>query len=96
MSGRSKSLTPLFLEIWESRPHISEVSGKPLLWQGHPQWHWQFAHVLSKGAYPAFKYRSENIMLMLPEEHEKQERFDKFIEKRDELKRQYYDEQNNY
>jgi len=35
-------------------------------------------------------------MLMLPEEHEKQERFDKFIEKRDELKRQYYDEQNNY
>jgi hypothetical protein len=31
-------------------------------------------------------------MLALPDEHEHQERFDKFVQKRDELKREYYKE----
>lgn len=90
-----KGQKALFEEIWEERPHISEVSGRPLLARGHWQWHHQFAHILGKGAYPAFKFKKENIMLMLPEEHEKQESFEKFQKRKEELKREYY-EQSNY
>lgn len=80
----------LFKKIWNSRPHISEVSGKKLLPVGHSQWHWQFAHVLPKGSFPSMKHDEENIMLMLPEEHEHQERFEKFLEKKEELLSEYY------
>jgi hypothetical protein len=80
----------LFRKVWAERPHISEVSGLPLYGEGHSLWHWQFAHVLGKGAYPRYKFREENIMLMRPEEHEKQEQFPKFCERRDELKSKYY------
>lgn len=87
MSG----LLPLFEEIWSERDHVSELSGKPLLPKGHPQWHWQFLHILSK-SYPAYKFRKENIMLALPEEHAIQERYPKFMERHEELRRQYYKE----
>jgi hypothetical protein len=82
----------LFNKIWESRQHRSELSGLPLLPKGHPQWHWQFAHILPKGTYPKWKFEEKNIILCLPEEHARQETFPKFIEKRDELKREYYQE----
>ena len=82
----------MFNYIWETRPHISEVSGKKLLPKGDFKWHWCFAHILSKSTYPKWKYNSDNIMLMLPEEHARQETFPAFIEKRDELKRKYYKE----
>jgi hypothetical protein len=87
-----KNQKELFNHIWETRPHISELSGLPLLPKGHPQWHWQFIHVLGKGPYPSYKLREENILLGLPEEHENQEQYSIFIEKRDELKPQYYKE----
>ena len=82
----------MFQQIWNDREHVSEVSGRPLLPQGHPQWHWQFAHVLSKGAFPRYKLNPDNIMLMLPEEHERQERYDLFNERKETLKRIYYDQ----
>lgn len=72
--------------------HRSELSGATLLPKGHPQWHWQFAHILPKGTYPKWKFEEKNIALCLPEEHARQETFPKFIEKRDELKREYYQE----
>lgn len=81
----------MFLEIWEDRPHLSEVSGKPLHPVGHWQWHWQFAHVLGKGSYPKYKLNPENIMLMLPEEHEKQENYQLFNERKIQLKKQYHE-----
>lgn len=84
------------MEIWDERPHRSEISGLHLFPIGHFKWHWQFAHVLSKGAYPAFKFRKENIMLITPDEHENQEKYPEFIEKREALKKQYYDEQKYY
>jgi hypothetical protein len=80
----------MFAEIWEERKHISEISGKPLLYPHNSQWHWQFAHVLGKQAYPRYAERKENIMLMLPEEHEKQESFTTFMEKKQELIEKYY------
>ena len=87
-----KTLTQLYNHIWETRPHISELSDRPLLHKGHFKWRWQFLHILPHGSYPSYKYKEENIMLGLPEEHEKQETFPKFIERRDELRRQYYKE----
>ena len=87
-----KNQKELFEHIWETREHISELSGKPLLPKGHFQFYWQFLHVLSKGAYPSYKLEEKNILLALPEEHEKQEEFAIFIEKRDELKSLYYKE----
>jgi hypothetical protein len=86
-----KNLTELFDYVWETREHISELSGKPLFPKGHSKWHWQMAHLLGK-SYSHYKFNPDNIILALPEEHERQETFPKFIERRDELKRQYYDE----
>jgi len=60
----------LFLEIWDERPHVSEVSGKPLLPKEHPQWIWQFSHILPKGLYPKIRLLKKNIKLALPEEHD--------------------------
>lgn len=80
----------MFAEIWEEREHVSEVSGKPLLYPNNSQWHWQFAHVLGKQAYPRYKLRKENIMLMLPKEHEEQESFVIFMRKKQELIEKYY------
>ena len=87
-----KNQTELFAYIWETRPHISEVSGKPLLYPGSTKYHWQFAHILAKGHFPSYKLNPDNIMLMLPDEHERQEEFEYFIERKEELTRQYYKE----
>lgn len=87
-----KNQLQLFNHIWESRPNFSEISGKPLLPKGHILWHHQFAHVLAKGHYPSYKLNADNIMLMLPEEHGKQETFSEFTEKKEELTRKYYKE----
>lgn len=61
-----------FLDIWEKRPHVSEVSGNPL---GHEPMTVFFSHVLSKGAEPAAKFDPMNIMLMTFEEHSTWENF---------------------
>ena len=87
-----KNQSELFNYIWDTRPHFSEVSGKPLLEPNALKWHWQFAHILAKGQYTKYRLNPDNVMLMLPEEHERQETFPAFIEKRDELKRKYYKE----
>lgn len=87
-----KTQAQLFNKIWEEREHRSQLSGAPLLPQGHFQWHWQFAHILPKGSYPKWKLNPDNIILCLPDEHAKQEQFPKFIEIRDKLKREYYKE----
>lgn len=80
----------MFDWIWENREHLSEISGAPLLEKPHPLWHWQFMHVLSKQAYPRYKLNPDNIMLGLPIEHETQEEFQIFLDRRQELKEQYF------
>lgn len=82
----------LFAYVWETRKHVSQLSGRALLPEGHSLWHWQFLHVLGKGAYGRYKLRTENILLGLPSEHEHQEEFGVFREKRDALRREYYRE----
>lgn len=62
----------MFMDIWNSRPHRSELSNRPIhLQPGQDLWFNCFAHILSKSMskYYKFKLNPENIMLMLPEEH---------------------------
>jgi len=60
----------LFDYIWSTRPHTSEVSGKPLIAKPHsPEWFWYFSHLLSKGAYPSERLVVENILLKTKDEH---------------------------
>lgn len=93
----------MFRAIKEDRPFISEISGKPLIWnEGDFHYYWQFAHILSKQAYPRFKLEPENIMLMTWKEHEEQtngrfkevwteEQIAIFEEKRQALIQKYYE-----
>ena len=84
-----KNQKEMFLWIWETRPHFSELSGKPLLPITNWKWHWQFLHVLPKGTYTRFKLNPDNILLGLPVEHEHQEQYEVFREKRIELRAKY-------
>lgn len=77
------------MHIWETRDHVSEVSGQALLPLGHFMWHWQFAHVLPKGKYTRWKLNPENIMLMLPNEHQNQEDYEIFRDKKETLRLEY-------
>jgi hypothetical protein len=87
-----KTQKQMFEWIWETRPHVSELSGEPLLPKGHFKWHWQFLHVLPKGSYPSMKLDPDNILLGLPDEHSHQERYEVFKDKKIELKRKYAEE----
>lgn len=79
-----------FEEIWNERDHVSELSGKPLLPRGHFKWHWQFLHVLNKGRFPSLAQDKRNILLALPEEHEKQDRFEAFQLRKEQLLNEIY------
>jgi len=81
----------MFLEIWNERPHVSELTCKGLLPVGHFQWHWQFLHVLPKGSYPQMKYFKWNILLATTYEHDTQEHFEVFNERKNILRKVYYE-----
>jgi len=83
----------MFMQIWEGRPHVSEVSGTPI----HQFDIRCFAHILSKGAYPSFRLKKENVLLVTPEEHHELDfgstegfKWKKVKLKKEELKREYY------
>ena len=81
----------MFEAIWNDRPHVSEISGQRLIENPNDfHFYWQFAHVLGKQAYPRYKLNPENIMLMTWKEHEKQENFDIYQKRRQELIEKYY------
>ena len=82
----------LFIQIWEDRPHVSELSGTALFPRGHAFWHWQFLHVLPKGSYPKWKYEPKNIILGTVDEHTNQDSNPKFKELRQKLTGEYYKE----
>ena len=58
----------LFREIWNERPHYSELSGK---WLGKEPLSTMFDHLLEKGneKYEHLKYNKKNIILITPDEH---------------------------
>jgi hypothetical protein len=55
----------VFKEIWEERPHVSEVSGLTIYRFDIRC----FSHILTKGAYGRFRLKKDNILLVTPEEH---------------------------
>lgn len=55
----------LFKQIWEERPHVSEVSGRAL----GPFNVSFFSHILNKGHYPEARLDKENILLKSTDEH---------------------------
>lgn len=81
----------LFKKIYYERASISELTGEYLLSPYDFQWHWQFLHVLPKGSYPQMKLFEWNILLALPEEHEKQEQYKTFNERKGILTQVYYE-----
>lgn len=85
----------MFLEIWNERPHNSQLSGRPLLPIGHRDWIKQFLHVLGKGTYPELRLCKDNILLGLPDEHDNQDKFAIFVDKKEQLKRKVYESGND-
>ena len=85
-----------FKEVWKDtdREHVSVISGVKLYFDPNC-----FAHVLSRQAYPAYKFNKENIVLMTPPEHhcfdhmthvaKADERFDHVFELLAKLKEKY-------
>lgn len=73
----------LFKEIWNERPHVSEVSGVDLVempddWSDKNQvtaWISQFSHLLNKGHYRKYKSDKRNIKLKTAQEHALWEEF---------------------
>ena len=55
----------IFIQIWEGRPHVSFLTGKPL---GVFNVCF-FAHVLPKGTYPDMRLNPDNIILISATEH---------------------------
>ena len=87
---KKRSDKDFFMEIWNERPHKSEVSGEPL--GDEPLAHF-FSHVCGKGAHPSIRYEKRNIMLMTLDEHHTWDfgnplgvQWDKVKERKEEMK----------
>lgn len=73
----------LFKEIWDERPHVSEISGIDLIempddWTDRDTvraWVSQFSHLLNKGHYKKYKSVKRNIVLKALAEHAEWHRF---------------------
>ena len=95
----SASDSKFFHEIWNERPHNSEITGKTLGSEYNPVF---FSHLLTKGAYPKFRHNKDNILLMTFDEHQEWEfssrstpmfkaKFKRALYIQEKLKSQYYE-----
>lgn len=67
IKGKFKAPTgqlDVFKELWNEMPHVSEVSGRPLMFDVQC-----FHHILTKQAYPKFLLFKPNIILLTRDEH---------------------------
>lgn len=82
----TERLLAFYKEIWDERPHKSEVSGK---WLGKEIKTYFFHHILPKSGCPQLKFSKKNIILLTWEEHSKvendQNAFPEINKRRDEL-----------
>ena len=63
--GKVTGELALFKAIWATRPHVCEVTGEQLKEFDV----WNFAHILSKKAFPKFRLFDKNIVLMSRDAH---------------------------
>jgi hypothetical protein len=92
-----------FIEIWNTRPHVSEVSGEPL---GNVMKPIFFSHLLP-ASYPYYATNPDNIILKTAQEHhdwqftsridlvKKDPRWQKILDKYEMLKEKYFEEFGN-
>jgi hypothetical protein len=87
-----KTEIDIFNEIWEERPHVSELSGKPLPYDktNMKMWVCQFLHVINKGRSPSLRLDKRNILLGTPEEHRFQDQYEIFKIRKIEMLRKLY------
>lgn len=80
----------LFQEIWNERPHYSELSWEPL---GKEISSLYFHHILPKRNNDEAKFDKENIILLTWDEHENVERdpvrYEEINKRREKLKEKY-------
>lgn len=62
-----EAMRQFFVDIWNERPHYSEVSGDYL---GKEPLSTYFHHILPKVKYPDMAYEKSNIILLTLHEHE--------------------------
>lgn len=80
------------MEIWNERPHFSEVSGEYL---GKEPLTYMFDHALEKSVYPEFALNKDNIILCTLLEHDAKSRgfpLPKHAELIDKIKKQLLNE----
>jgi hypothetical protein len=87
----------LFLKIYAEKKGLCEITGKQIPFNVS-----NFAHILSKGAYPGFRLNPENILHVTPEIHGLYDNSDKetllgrypnagvFYQLKDKLRHEYY------
>ena len=79
-----------FLQIWNKRPHKSEVSGESL---GSEALSTYFHHILPKNKYPEASLDQENIILLTLDEHTNVEnnmyKYEEVNNRREQLKKKY-------
>jgi hypothetical protein len=66
------TLTELYKQLWDTRPHVSFLSDIEInIPEGSDWWFNIFAHVLAKALnkYPKYKLYAPNIIFLTPEEH---------------------------
>ena len=62
----------LFVGLWAKAGGRSRISGEKLLPPEHPMFHFQFAHLAPKGAYPELRLMEENVWPVTVDEHQYQ------------------------
>lgn len=89
----------MFKEVFKERGGKCQVTGRVI--EFHPM---SFLHILSKGAYPAFRLKKENIYMVIPDIHDLYDNASKLhllskypkaeiiYHKKDELKIEYYNQ----
>ena len=86
----TKIMQEFFVEIWNERPHKSEVSGTYL---GNEPLSTFFHHILPKNKYPEARLDEENIILLTLNEHDQVEsdiyRFEEVNKRREQLIKKY-------
>lgn len=83
----------MYRQIWRERAHVSELSGMKLGDKLDPVF---FSHILAKGAYPRFRHRKDNIILLTKLEHVQWEFGDRKDPKFDVIKQRYQELMQEY
>jgi hypothetical protein len=82
----------LFVRIFYERGPFSELTGKRIPYKpGDTLFVNCFLHCVNKGRSPSLRMDPRNILIGLPEEHDRQDEYPVFTERKEEMLRTLYD-----